>query len=67
VTFDEFDGGHEVPRDAARSAIARIAERHRVADVGNAARPDAPTPDVLPDGLPSGRPHGLPDAHRARA
>jgi predicted esterase len=46
VAYHEFDGGHVVPADAARSAMQRVVERHRVADVGNAARPDAAAPDA---------------------
>jgi predicted esterase len=44
VEYYEFDGGHAVPDEAARSALRRLGRRDAV-DGGNAARIDAPAPD----------------------
>jgi phospholipase/carboxylesterase len=44
VEYVEFDGGHAVPDEAARSALRRLGRRDAV-DLGNAARIDAPAPD----------------------
>ena len=44
VQYYEFDGGHVVPDEAARSALGRLGRREAL-DAGNAARADAPASD----------------------